>query len=126
MKRRPGFTLIELLVVIAVIALLIGILLPALSRARSSAQASRCLSNCRQMGLAMTLYSSDFKSWYPVMPVPSNLNIWANQNIYGGVSGLFSLEQIGDGVARCFGGGTPGGSTYSNGNRYPLLGSYIE
>src|ERR1051325_4160869 len=91
--RARAFTLIELLVVIAVIALLIGILLPALSRARAGAQTSKCLSNCRQMGLSMTLYANDSKSWYPVMPVPANLNIWASQWLYGGVSGLFSLEQ---------------------------------
>jgi hypothetical protein len=80
------------------------------------------------MGLSMTLYANDSKSWYPVMPVPANLNIWASQWLYGGVSGLFSLEQQGDGQTVGFGGGsaTPGGSTYSNGNRYPLLGSYIE
>jgi prepilin-type N-terminal cleavage/methylation domain-containing protein len=125
---RRGFTLIELLVVIAVIALLIGILLPALSRARSAAQQARCLSNARQMGLSFTLYANNFKSWYPVLSVPSGMSggLWSNQNLYGGVAGLFSLEQTGDGVAKGFGGGTPGGGTYSTGSTDPLMESYIE
>lgn len=125
---RRGFTLIELLVVVAVIALLIGILLPALSKARATAQIARCLSNTRQMGLAMTLYSNQNRSWYPVVPIPTGISggLWANQNIYGGVAGLFSLEQVGDGIARGYGGGSPGGATYSNGNADPLMGSYLD
>ena len=66
--RRPGnhaFTLIELLVVISIIALLVGILLPALGAARRSAQRAVCLSNMRQIGVAMTAYTTNNKGFLP-------------------------------------------------------------
>ncbi|MEI7656650.1 MAG: type II secretion system protein [Phycisphaerae bacterium] len=99
-RRRVGFTLIELLVVIAVIALLIGILLPALGKARRAGQDAKNLSNLRSMGLSMTLYANEWKNWYPVMPIPPNYqsrDYLSGQFVYGGVAGLFSLYQVGDG-----------------------------
>src|SRR4030043_94548 len=60
-----GFTLIELLVVIAIIALLMGILMPALSRVRETAKRSVCSSQTKQVGLAMTAYTSDFDGRMP-------------------------------------------------------------
>ncbi len=125
-----GFTLIELLVVIAIIALLIGILLPALSKARASAQIGKCLANCRGMGLAMTLYANEQRSWYPVMPVsgvPTPANIYSNQNVYGGVAGLFSLNQVGDGVDKCWGNANIDGTPYAGQNSAdPLMRPYLE
>ena len=67
--RRVGFTLIELLVVIAIIGLLLSILLPSLTNARQLARQAVCGSNLRQLGIAMTGYLGDNKTWYPAAKV---------------------------------------------------------
>ncbi|MCC6485216.1 MAG: prepilin-type N-terminal cleavage/methylation domain-containing protein [Armatimonadetes bacterium] len=62
---ESGFTLVELLVVIAIIAVLAAILFPAFARARENARSASCLSNCRQIGMALSMYSGDNDQRYP-------------------------------------------------------------
>lgn len=67
MKReKKGFTLIELLVVIAIIAILAAILFPVFSRAREKARQTSCLSNMKQIGLAASMYTTDYDECYPM------------------------------------------------------------
>lgn len=81
MKPR-AFSLIELLVVIAIIAVLAGILLPSLSRARESARATRCLSQQRQLGLAWTMYASDFRDFVVPAADFANASIGTSDPVY--------------------------------------------
>ncbi|MES2459417.1 MAG: DUF1559 domain-containing protein [Armatimonadota bacterium] len=62
---RSAFTLIELLVVITIIALLAAILFPVFARARDQARKTTCLSNLKQIGVAVSLYTSDHDGGYP-------------------------------------------------------------
>lgn len=63
--KRGAFTLIELLVVIAIIAILAAILFPVFAQAREKARQTACLSNCKQLGLAIMQYTSDYDATYP-------------------------------------------------------------
>ena len=63
--KKVVFTLIELLVVIAIIAILAAMLLPALQKAKQKSLQSKCTSNLKQIGLAMSMYTSDNKEYYP-------------------------------------------------------------
>lgn len=121
-----GFSLIELLVVISIIGLLISILLPALAGAHERARRIKCLSQTQQVAECMLVYRGQNKESLPVMPVPRGLPLIESQYLYGGVSGLYSLHQVGDGVSRGYGGASPTGGAYFDGATEPLLASYLS
>lgn len=60
-----AFTLIELLTVIAIIGILAAIVISSVGSARKSAQRARCGSQLRQVGVAVALYKTENKSFYP-------------------------------------------------------------
>lgn len=72
-QKRRAFTLIELLVVIAIIAILAAILFPVFAQAREKARQTACLSNLKQIGLALSMYQSDYDSMYPPSQLPSTV-----------------------------------------------------
>ena len=78
MNPRHSFTLIELLFVIAIIAILAALLLPALTRAQEKAKGVACTSNLRQIGLALTVYSSD-NNCYPHHGVQYRADPWGKE-----------------------------------------------
>jgi len=140
MNIRGAFTLIELLVVISIIALLIGILLPALGSARKSAQKVVDLSNVRSAGQILTFYANDNDDWFPVLPTIADRDgsratafqeRFRRQHQMGGIAGMFSHYQIGDGEHNGWRGSNPFGSTLATATDYlgrtePLLRSYSE
>jgi prepilin-type N-terminal cleavage/methylation domain-containing protein len=64
-NETGAFTLVELLVVMAIIAVLASILFPVFARAKEAAKKSACLSNMRQIGMAFSLYLSDYDDVMP-------------------------------------------------------------
>ena len=77
---KKTFTLIELLVVIAIIAILAGMLLPALNNAREKGRSAKCTSNLKTLGLAATMYMSDYEDWIPSMGI-GKMNSSANDRV---------------------------------------------
>ncbi len=69
-RRRSSvaFTLIELLVVVAILGILLGLLAPMLSKSKESAKATSCVNNLKQIILANTHYTNDFKCLVPGRP----------------------------------------------------------
>jgi len=65
--KTAGFTLIELLVVIAIIAVLAALLLPALSAAKERAKRAQCANSLKQIGEALSVYTSEFNNNLPLL-----------------------------------------------------------
>ncbi len=63
--RTQGFTLIELLVVISIIAILAGFALPVFTSAQKKGRITDSLSNCKQVNLALRMYSGDNDGQFP-------------------------------------------------------------
>lgn len=57
--KKFSFTLIELLIVIAIIGILFTFLVPSLSKAREKARIAVCASQQKQIGFAITAYTSN-------------------------------------------------------------------
>lgn len=57
--RSRGFSLIELLVVLTIVVVLTSLLMPGLRAVRETANKLNCASNLRQIGCALTVYSTD-------------------------------------------------------------------
>lgn len=72
--------MIELLVVIAIIAILAALLLPALAKTKKKALQVNCISNQKQIGVALSLYSSDNSESLPLL---------ANWHSLGGQDGTY-------------------------------------
>lgn len=62
---RRAFTLVELLIVIAINTILAGLALAGLRMVKGSAQEAACRSNQRQIGLAISAYSTDNRGYIP-------------------------------------------------------------
>jgi prepilin-type N-terminal cleavage/methylation domain-containing protein/prepilin-type processing-associated H-X9-DG protein len=94
--RKGGFTLVELLVVIGIIALLISILLPAMQSARESAKAVQCASNMRQIGMCVTMYTSENKGkWLPPYQIPGTYGPTVNPYFFHYLPAFYLKENYG-------------------------------
>ena len=69
--RTQGFTLIELLVVISIIAILAGFALPVFTSAQKKGRITDSLSNCKQVNLALRMYSGDNDGNFPNTTAPN-------------------------------------------------------
>jgi len=94
-RGRPAFTLIELLVVIAVVALLLALVMPALGGAKAQARATVCGSRLQQLGVATTLYLSDYHNALPQIRAPlTEGGEGIVSALFGGKRGRLPLDSI--------------------------------
>jgi prepilin-type N-terminal cleavage/methylation domain-containing protein/prepilin-type processing-associated H-X9-DG protein len=60
-----AFSLLEICVAIAILAILLALVVASARRTREGAQATICQSHLRQLGGLLTLYTNDFRGYYP-------------------------------------------------------------
>ncbi|OGV56810.1 MAG: hypothetical protein A2017_21565 [Lentisphaerae bacterium GWF2_44_16] len=72
--RNFLFTLVELLIVISIITVLCSLLLPALQKTREKAREISCASNMKQIGICLSMYTSDYNGFVPADYVDENSN----------------------------------------------------
>ncbi|MDR3707277.1 MAG: DUF1559 domain-containing protein [Capsulimonadaceae bacterium] len=128
-RTFTGFTLIELLIVIAIIAILAAILFPVFATAREKARESACLSNCKQLGIAMVQYATDYDETFPVGVHGTGGVGWGGQ-IYPYVksAGVYQCPsdttQLYTGTQQ-YSGALPHDSIVSYAANYDVLGTYV-
>lgn len=76
-NRLRGFTLIEVLIVVAVVCVLTALLLSVFFSVHNAARTATCASNLQQINLALRLYVSDYKGFYPDVAGPRPDCEWA-------------------------------------------------
>lgn len=87
---RRAFTLIELLVVVAIIGILVSIILPSMVKAKAQAYEVKCRSNQHQICLALEIYTSENRGWYPLSPNEMNPQLDLMKALKAEDSGLTS------------------------------------
>jgi len=95
-----AFSLIEILAVISILGALAAITYPVFTQVRRSAQKSACMSNLRQIGLAITVYRSQYDG--SEVGTPAQMGLPPGQVAFSLLSGLkchgtSSLENFGVG-----------------------------
>jgi prepilin-type N-terminal cleavage/methylation domain-containing protein/prepilin-type processing-associated H-X9-DG protein len=135
--QRKAFTLIELLVVIAIIAILAAILFPVFAQAKLAAKKTQALSNVKQLGLSISMYVNDYDDLYPEAFIGTNwggMDLWEQRvQPYVKNIGIFASPADGmalqtapmgswAGVGVSFAVNSLYGTTWVNGNGFPLRG----
>lgn len=94
-QTQQAFTLIELLVVVAIIAVMASLLLPAIAQGQSLARSTACMSNLRQVGMAISGYTTDHEDLLPRVRTDEGhwFEIIAGYAGVGG-GGIVSKEQL--------------------------------
>lgn len=65
-RSISGFTFTDLVVVLAVLTILVAMILPALANTQTRSQRAICLNNLRQLGIAVTVFSTENNDTLPV------------------------------------------------------------
>jgi len=92
---KSAFTLIEMLVVIAIIALLAALITPAVNRSLARARSVKCLAHLKQIGIAVSAFSSDHKGKIPLVTNQLNGTSPGKQHWFQYLSGYVGRKSSG-------------------------------